>query len=115
MKQLITWLIIFIVIYLLYLLFVILRKKKMSKFSDNVYVNYLVNVYKLDKKKLNIKSLAHIIALANAFIVATAFIIVSYIKNFILMLLVAIVVLLPLLLIIYHIIGKQLKRREQNV
>ena len=87
----------------------------MLKFENNVYVNYLTSVYKLDEKNLNINALAHIIALANAFIIATTFVIVTNIKNFILMLLVAIVILIPLLLLIYHIIGKCLKGRDKNV
>lgn len=115
MKQLILWLSIFIIIYLFYLIFVILRKKKMAQFENNTYISYLTKVYKLDKKKLNIKLLAHIIALSNAFIIATTFIIISYVKNFILMLLLAFIVLLPLQLLVYHIIGKYLKRREKNV
>lgn len=115
MEKLILWPIIFIIIYLFYLFFVILRKKKLEKFKDNTYVNYLVKIYKLDRNKLNIKSLAHLLALSNAFIVSTTFTIVSFIDNFIIMLLVAVVVLIPLLLIVYHIIGKYLKRREQNV
>ena len=110
MKYFIIWLIVFIVIYLLYLLFVILRKKKMAKFKENTYVKYLVRVYKLDAKKLNTKKLAHIISLANAFIVSTAFIIVFSIKNYLFMLLLAIVTLIPLQLLVYHIIGKTLQK-----
>ena len=115
MKYLITWFIVFIIIYLFYLLFVILRKKKMNNFLDNTYVLYLIRVYKLNKEKLNIKKLSHLIALSNAFIIATTFIIISFVKNFILMMLLAFVVLIPLQLGVYHIIGKYLKRSEENV
>ena len=112
MKYLITWFIVFIIIYLFYLLFVILRKKKMNNFLDNTYVLYLIRVYKLNKEKINKKKLAHLIALSNAFIIATTFIVISFIKNFILMMLLAFVVLIPLQLGVYHIIGKYLKRSE---
>ena len=110
MKYFIIWLVVFITIYLLYLLFVILRKNKMSKFKDNTYVKYLVRVYKLDPKKLNTKKLAHIISLANAFIVATAFTIVFSIKNYFLLLLLTMITLIPLQLVVYHIIGKILQK-----
>jgi len=76
---------------------------------------YLVKVYNLNKEKLKTKKLAHLIALSNAFIIATTFIIISFVKNFILMMLLAFVVLIPLQLGVYHIIGKYLKRSEENV
>lgn len=115
MKYLYTWLLIYTIIYLFYLFFVILRKKKIDKFLDNVYANYLIRTYKLDKNKINIKKLAHIVAVSNAIIIATTFIIISFVNNFILMMLLAFIVLIPLQLFVYHIIGKYLKRSEENV
>ena len=115
MKELIIWILVFVLIYLTYLFFVILRKKKFEKFKNNMYVNYLIRVYSLNKKKLNYKSLAHIIALANAFIIATTFIIIGFVDNLIIMLLASVIILIPLQLFVYHIIGKSLKRGEKNV
>ena len=115
MKYLLTWLLVFIIIYLFYLFFVILRKKKIDKFLDNVYANYLIRTYKLDKNKINVKKLSHLVAISNAFIIATTFVIISFVKNFILMMLLAFIVLIPLQLFVYNIIGKYLKRSEKNV
>ena len=112
MKYFLIWTIVFVAIYLLYFFFVILRKKKLAKFKDNTYVKYLVRRYKLDPKKLDTKKLAHLISFANAFIIATVFMIVISIDNYIIMLLVALVTLIPLLLIVYHIIGKILQKGE---
>ena len=114
MKYLVSFIIVFLIIYLLYLLFVILRKKKLNTFKDNTYVNYLVKVYKLDKEKLDNMKLAHIIALSNAFIIATTYVIIINVKNLILMLLLAFVVLIPIQLFVYHIIGKTLKKGEKK-
>ena len=113
MKFILIWLIVFIVFYLLYLFFVILRKKKISKFSESTYIKYLTRVYKLDIKKLNIKKAAHLISLGNAFIVATTFLIIFSIKNYFLMLGLTVLVVIPLILIVYHIIGKCLKKGEK--
>lgn len=115
MKYLLTWMLVFIIIYLFYLFFVIFRKKKIDKFLDNVYANYLIRTYKLEKNKINVKKLAHLVAISNAFIIATTFVIISFVKNFILMMLLAFIVLIPLQLIVYNIIGKYLKRSEKNV
>ena len=112
MEYLIRWLIVFVVIYLIYFLFVILRKKKVKDFKENTYIKYLIRVYKLDKNKLNSKKMLHLVSLANAFIIATTYIIISSIKNFIIMLLLAFVVLIPMQLLVYHIIGKILKKGE---
>lgn len=114
MKELVIYLVIFSLVYLVYLIFVILKKTRMKDFKDNSFVNYLVKVYKLDYKKINVKFLAHIMALANAFIIATTFTIISLVNNLILMMFLALIILIPLQLGIYHIIGKMLQRRDKK-
>lgn len=111
MDKLLLFLISFVVVYLFYLFFVILNKKKMSKFKENVYFNFLFKTYKLDPSKISLKALAHIISLANSFIIATAFTIVCLVDSFILKMLLAFAVLIPLQLIIYSIIGKILGKK----
>lgn len=113
MKEIILWFIIYVIVYLFYLFFVILRKKKLELFSNNTCYKYLVKVYHLNET--NLKKMAHIIALANAFIIATTFIVIDFIENFYLKMLVALITLLLLQLLTYHIIGTLLKRREKNV
>ncbi len=111
MKEIITFFIVFIIIYLLYLFLVILNKKKMKKYKDNTYVTFLVKTYGLDKDKLPIKALAHIISLSNSFIISFVFVIVTLIDNFILKMLLAFAIIIPLMLILYHIIGKSLQKK----
>lgn len=111
MKELFTFFIVFIIVYLLYLFLVILNKKKMKNYKDNSYVTFLVKVYHLDKNKLPIYKLAHIISLSNSFIVAIVFVIATLIDNFILKMLLAITVLIPLMLLIYYVIGKCFQKK----
>ena len=115
MKYFIIWITVFIIIYLFYLLFVILRKKKLELFKNNSYLKYLVKVYKLDIKKLNIKHMAHIIALSNSFIIATTCTLVYLLDNFYMQMLLALALLILLQLFTYHIVGLILKRRDKNV
>ena len=110
MKEIITFLIVFTIIYLLYLFLVILNKKKMKKYKDNTYVTFLVKTYNLDKDKLPIKFLAHIISLSNSFIISFVFVIVTLIDNFILKMLLGFSILIPLMLLVYYIIGKLLQK-----
>lgn len=114
MKDIIFYGIIFLVIYLSYVLFVIIRKKKLVKFENNTYVKYLENVYKLDMSTISMKRLAHIIALANAFIITATLYIIGITDDLLFKMLLAFATLIPLQLLVYHIIGKcyQIKHRK---
>lgn len=96
----------FIIIYLFYVFFVILRKKKLEKFKTNAYVSFLVTKYNVDLEKTNINVLAHAIALTNSFIVSSTLFIISFVPNLILMFVLALIIIVPFQLIMYHIIGK---------
>lgn len=114
MKTIITFFIVFIIVYLLYLFLVILNKNKMAKYKDNNYVCFLVKTYNLDKNKLPINKLAHIISLTNAFIISFAFVIAMLVDNFALKMLLAFAILIPLMLLMYYIIGKTLQKKYKN-
>ena len=115
MKYLVMWITIFIIIYLFYLLFVILRKKKLELFKNNTGLRYMVKVYHLDLTHYNIKTLANLIAITNAFIIATTFIVVDFISNLYLKIILALITLVILQLLTYHIMGTILKRSDKNV
>lgn len=106
MNDLIFSIFAFFVIYLCYVFFVILRKKKLEKFKTNAYVSFLVTKYGVDLKKTNIYVLAHAIALTNSFIVSATLFVISYAKNIFLMLILALLIIVPFQLVMYHIIGK---------
>lgn len=112
MKYVIIYLITFCVIYLLYFLLVVNRKKAINKFKNSMEVKYLMNKYSVNIDKVNIKKLANMVALSNSFIITTVFIVIIFIDNFILKMLVAFVILFPLIIIIYWLLGKILKKEE---
>lgn len=106
----------FLIVYLLYLLTVILNKKKLQKFKKSNQVLYFVKKYKLKVDDSNVKLLAQLVALSNAFIISTAITIVELVPNYILKILVAFLVIMPLILLMYHVVGKiMLKRGRSNV
>lgn len=111
MKILLEFLICFIVVYLVYLFLIILRKNKIDKYKKSSEVKFLVSKYKLDLKKISLKKLAHILALANSFIISLAFISTGIFDNIILKLLLGFLVLLPTMLLVYHIIGTNLNKK----
>lgn len=112
MHDLLVSFIVFIVIYLFYVIFVINKKKKLEKMKNNVSVLYLVSKYNIDIKKINMKVFAHVIALSNSFIISITFFIISFVDNYYLKLLVCIAVIVPVLYIMYMIIGKMYQKKK---
>lgn len=111
MTQAILFASIFIIVYLFYLLFVINRKKSLNKWKNGKEMIYLKYHYKLNLDKINIKQLAHVIGLSNALIMATVVTVISFIKGLILQMLLCLILLIPFILIVYHIIGKYYQKK----
>ena len=106
---------VFIIIYLFYYIAVISKNKKLDKLMEGMEITYLKKRYNLKLKKANKKKLGGIIALTNSFIVSITILLVSMVKHHILKLMIAFIILVPLIIISYHIIGLYLKRSEKNV
>lgn len=104
----------FIIVYLIYLLLIILRRKKVEKFKNSTEVRYLENKYKLNIKKEDLKSLTHLLSMSNAFIIATTITAISFIDDLILKLMVGFMILFPMILIVYHFIGKSLQKKYRK-
>ena len=100
---------------LFYLITVITRKNKLDKLMNGMEVTYLKKRYKLSLKNTNKKLIGNLIAITNSFIVSLTVLVVSLIDNYILKLMVAFVILVPCIIIAYHLIGLYLKRSEENV
>ena len=113
----------FIFSYCFYLIFVISNKKALEKMKKGRELLFLKKVYNLDYDKLNIKKLVKTIALTNSFILALTTTFVTFlnewIKNIYVWLLVclvmALLLLIPLILITYHLIGTYYKKQEKGV
>lgn len=114
MQEVIFSLIVFIIIYLIYWITVILRKKKLEKFKNNTYVRYLQLIYHIDIERINIKSLAKVIALTNSFIISFTLYFISITDSLFLMLLLAVAIFIPLQLLSYHIIGKYYQKKQRS-
>ena len=93
---------IFIVIYVFYLFFSVLKKKKFNKNKVPVELRLLINKYRLDMSKINYR-----IGIVSSFDIAfVATFVFKYIKNEILMFLIGSVMLIPLIVITFSFIGK---------
>ena len=114
MEDLIFSLIVFIVFYLAYVVFVINRKEKLQKLKKSMMVQYLVNKYNVDLKKVNMKVLGHIIALTTSFILSATLFIISFVDNYILKILLSFAILMPFQYIMFMIVGKMYQKNGQT-
>ncbi len=112
MKELMFYLVMFIVIYLFYLIFVLNRKNVLKKFLYGKELIYLKTKYGIKVNDKNLKSVANIIFLANSFIISTTVFVVCLFDNFIIEILIGFITLIILLLVIYHIIGTFIKKKQ---
>ena len=102
----------FILVYLAYLLFVLIRPKQLEKFKKSSYIILLVKKYNFDLKKINFKILAHTVCLGNSFILATVLFAISWFKNPIFIIVVGFIVMIAITFLIYHLIGTMYKGRK---
>ena len=110
MNYVVLFLIVFIVVFLLYLITVIGNKRKLSKFPKSNQALILIKKYNLDINEKNVKKLAVKVALSNSFTVAAAITVTELVNNFFLKLLVAFLVMVPLIIINYHLVGKSMQK-----
>lgn len=91
------------------------QKRKKDKAIEVVELNYLVTKFKLNKDKLNWKSLAFMIAFINSFIMALVVAILELVPGeYYIKLPVAFVLLFALIYSLYEIYGRILKSKEEK-
>ena len=112
MEYLITFIVCFLIIFLLYAAIVIWRKKGFEKFKTSKQLIFFEKAYNINFKKINLKTFAHSLALTNAFIIAFTCTVIEIFDNLILKLCVGFVILLPLMLLMYKILGTIFKKKE---
>ena len=118
MEYILFFVIVFVGVLLAYYLFVIRKEKALKKMKESKDVLLLGKINKIDITKYNIKRVTILLSIANAFIVALVgtcvLLLTLVIKNFYLWLLIcsvgAIIVLIPLIMLVYKIVGVKLKK-----
>lgn len=103
---------VFIIIYLFYLMFSVLKRKKYDPNNCSVEAKYLIKVYKLDMKKINYRLFLNNIGLVSAFDISfTSTLVLYFIKNTYLAIFVCFLVLIPVILITFGLIGFIYKKK----
>lgn len=117
MKQVILFLMTFAAIYLFYLFFAVRKVGKKNKKGIvkkiPVETQYIIYKYKLKVESLNLKKLVNIVCLATSFSMSVAISFISLIENIYLQLLVGLLIVVPLTVIFYDIIGKHYQKEKK--
>jgi len=103
-KELILFVISFIVVFLLYQIFVVRKAKSKKKPKEPFEVTYLVSKYKLDLEKVNYKRLLRLISIVSSFDIALVVSIIVLLKNYILEIIVGFIATLVIILFSYHLV-----------
>lgn len=114
MDKLLMFLGVFLFVYFLYLISIIWKEKKNNNFSDSGQASLIIEKYRLNKKKLNHKKFSLTIAFWNSVILALTFTICDFVESMFLKLLLAFIILIPLILGCYHMIGRKYQRKEKE-
>lgn len=105
MKEFIIYLVTLGFIYLVYFALIITNKKRKIQYKKSSEIIYLERKYKLDVNKIGMNKLMHILALANAFIIANTMVIINLVDGYLFKIMLGFVVILPMIIGVYHLVG----------
>lgn len=103
----------FVIIYLFYIFtYVIGKKKKFNKNKVPIELGYLVKKYRLNMNKISYKQIMNQIGLISAFDIAfTATFIFVFVKNIYLSIIIGAILIVPLIMITFNILGSFYKKK----
>ena len=112
MKELILYLLTFIITYLFYVIFVLCRKSVLMKFPEGKEMRYLKIKYGVKINDKNLKKIANKVFLANSFILSTTVYVVCLFDNLFVEIMVGLLTLVFLILILYYFIGTYYRKKQ---
>lgn len=112
MKELIFYLVVFILVYLFYVIFVLNRKNVLKKFPEGKEIRYLKFKYGIRINDKNIKKIANTVFLGNSFILSTTVSMVCLFNNLLVEIVVGFITLIGLMLGVYHLIGIYYRKKQ---
>ena len=111
MEEMIIYFGCFVIVYLLYFLLVILQKKALIKYETSTEIRFLETKYKIKFKRKDMKKIASLNALGNAFIISNVILVIGFVEGIIFQMLLGFVILIPSILIVYSILGKHYQKK----
>lgn len=112
MEKLISWGIVFGLVFVFYLIFVVFNKKKLKKIFESTGAKFIKGRYKISLDNVNARKFALVLATTDSFIFSTTFLIMSFFESMIISFLVAIPVLIVLIIALYSLLGLIYRKKE---
>ena len=113
MEDIIYFIGIFIVLYILFYLFMVKKARRNSK-KVPVEVQYLLVQYNLDTKNFRYKQFMNTVALVASFDISLVATIVFHIEGFIWQLLFGFIFLVPVILLSFMLVGKYYQNKKED-
>lgn len=101
----------YLLFYIIHQVFLNKKRKKYNPNKKNNEINFLIERYKLDLKKIGYKNLLRTVTLTNCFILTITVMVFSRIEKFFLSALVTFVIAVALIYSLYEIIGRYYKKK----
>ena len=102
----------FLVVYLFYFFYQVLRKKEYDPNKVPVELVFLIKKYRLDMSKIPYRGIMNRIGLVSAFDIAfTSTFMFRFVKNVYLAILIGAIMLVPLIMITFNFIGKYYEKK----
>lgn len=106
---------VFVLVFIVYYIFVIARKKSLEKLKKSKSMDYFKQLYYIDPEKINMKQFATYFGAANAFILAIIMTFLEFFDGMFVKLIVALIVMLPTIYVTYSIIGRHYMKDKNNL
>jgi len=106
------FLVFYVILIALYYFFIKRKNKEYDPNKIPIEVKYLILKYKIDINKINYKKLITTICFISPLVISITLSVVSTISKLYLQILFSIILLIPLILISYHIVGKHYQKRK---
>lgn len=113
MKEIIYFILTFLIIYMIYY-FASIRKVKKNKKKIPVEIQYLILCYHIDIKKIPYLNFMNTVAIVGSFDIALVATLVSLIDGIIWQLLFGFVFVVPVIVISFMLVGKYYKNYQEN-
>lgn len=122
MEEVILFIACYIVVFIIYQLAFVLpmkkylknkdnKKKKVKKKKELAEINYLVNKYNLDLKKVNYNKLLFLVSLVSSFDITLIVSIIALFNSYLLSFLLAAILIIPIVFVSYWLIYKYYKKK----
>ena len=114
MEELVLFGMCYVLVFVLYQIFIVSKAKKNYEKEDKKYpveVKYLIGKYKLDIEKIKYNQLLQIVALVSSFDISLMVSAVSIFDNYVIQLVAAVAIVIPVLLVSYYFVGLFYKKK----